>query len=101
MDWLREAASFAGDVTAILALLALIIKPIRQRLLGDATVREGQKCLLRSQIVSTYYRHLKEKTLRQYEYENLSYCFQAYKALGGNSFAEHIYNEMQDWTVLP
>lgn len=100
MEWLRFLASAAADITAVLALLAVLIKPLRQRFLGDTSVREGQKCLLRSQIVSIYYRHLEEKALRQYEYENLCYCFRAYKALGGNSFAEHIYEEMQDWKIV-
>lgn len=100
MDWLRTLAAVAADVTAVLALLAVAIKPLRQRILGDTCVREGQKCLLRSQIVGIYYRHLEQKELRQYEYENLCYCFQAYKALGGNSFAEHIYEEMQDWKIV-
>lgn len=98
MAW-ETIVSYAKDLTTILALLALIIKPIRERIFGDARVKEGQKCLLRSEIVRTYYRHLGEKQIRQYEYENLAYCYAAYKQLGGNSFVEHIYNEMQDWDV--
>ena len=64
---------------------------------GD--VGETEKCLLRAEIVRTYYRNLGEKQLRQYEFENLAYCYAAYRQLGGNSFVEHIYIEMQDWDV--
>ena len=93
-------AGYAGSISCILALLTLLIRPVRERLFGAKEVREGQKCLLRSEIVRTYYRNLSEKQLRQYEFENLAYCYAAYKQLGGNSFVEHIYNEMQDWSLI-
>lgn len=100
MEILENLAAFAKDLTTIAALLALIVKPIRERLFGDRAIREGQKCLLRSEIVRTYYRHQAERTLRQYEFENLCKCFAAYKALGGNSFVQHIFDEMQEWKVI-
>lgn len=96
---MQMIAGYAGSISCILALLAMLVKPIRERLFGAREVREGQKCLLRSEIVRTYYRNLGEKQLRQYEFENLAYCYAAYRQLGGNSFVEHIYNEMQDWDV--
>ena len=99
MEALKEVAVWAKDIAAIAALVALFVKPIRDRIFGDKIIREGQKCLLRSEILRTYYRHQDHQTLRQYEYENLCYCYKAYKALGGNSFAEHIYEEMQTWDV--
>ena len=34
MEWLRGLAAVAADVTAVLALLAVLIKPLRQRFLG-------------------------------------------------------------------
>lgn len=96
-----QAATWARDITCILALLTVFVKPVRERLFGEKAVREGQKCLLRAEIVRIYYRHQDAQTLRQYEYENLCYCYKAYKALGGNSFVEHIYDEMQNWDVKP
>ncbi len=100
MNWLTSLANIASDITCVVALVALIVRPIRKRLFVDKDAREGQQCLLRSEIVRTYYRHLPERQMRQYEYENLCYCYKAYKALGGNSFVEHIYEEMQEWTVV-
>lgn len=96
---LNELATIAKDLTCILALAATFVKPIRERLFGERAVREGQKCLLRSEILRTYYRHQEAQTFRQYEYENLCFCYEAYKALGGNSFVDHIYKEMQTWEV--
>lgn len=100
MEWLEILAGIAKDFSSIFALLALLIKPVREWLFGSAAIREGQKCLLRSEIVRTYYRHLEEKEMRQYEYENLVKCYEAYTSLGGNSFAKHIFEEMQEWTVV-
>ena len=100
MHILQMTASCAGSISCILALVTLLVKPLRERIFGAKEVREGQKCLLRSEIVRTYYRNLEEKQLRQYEFENLAYCYAAYRQLGGNSFVEHIYNEMKEWNVI-
>ena len=99
MEWLSVVAEVARDIAALAALGALLITPIRKRLFADKEARDGQLCLLRSEIVRIYYRHLEERRMRQYEYENMSYCYKAYKAPGGNTFIEHIYAEMQEWTV--
>lgn len=96
---LSTLAAIAKDITLIVTLAAMLVKPIRERLFGDRAVKEGQKCLLRSEIVRTYYRHQATRTLRQYEYENLCKCYAAYRALGGNSFVEHIWDEIQDWDI--
>lgn len=98
---LTQVATWARDITCIAALLALFVKPVRERLFGEKAVREGQKCLLRSEILRAYYRHQDAQTMRQFEYENMCYCYKAYKALGGNSFVEHIYTEMQSWDIKP
>lgn len=97
---LSVIAEYAKDVTCILALAAMLVKPFRETVFGLGIVREGQQCLLRSEIVRIYYRHLEERKMRQYEFENLAHCYKAYKKLGGNSFVEHIYEEMQEWTVV-
>ena len=52
---LEVIAGYASSISCILALLAIIVKPIRERILGMDAIREGQQCLLRSEIVRTYY----------------------------------------------
>ncbi len=96
---LSELATIVRDVTCIVTLAAMLIRPIRERLFGDKAIKEGHKCLLRAELLRTYYRHQDTKSLRQYEYQNVCYCYEAYKALGGNSFVERIYREMQSWEV--
>lgn len=100
MALLQKLADHAGDICQILTCGALLIRPIRERLMGTRQIREGQRCLLRSEIVRIYYRHVKEKCLQEYEFRNLVQCYQAYKALGGNSFVDHIHREMQEWEIV-
>jgi len=100
METLLLMAELAGAITGIAACICLMVKPIRNKVLGLNDVRDGQRCLLRSEILHTYYRHREAKKIRQYEYENIVYLYKAYKALGGNSFIDHIYQEINDWEVL-
>ena len=97
---LRIIAEYSSAISCILTLLAVFVRPVREWLFGATAVRDGQKCLLRAQIVSTYYKNIESRQLRQYEYENLEYCYAAYKRLGGNSFVDHIHDEMQSWSVI-
>lgn len=100
MEMLRLIADHAGDLCQIATCAALLIKPIRERIMGTEQIREGQRCLLRSEIVRIYYRNMKDKQLHEYEFRNLVQCYKAYKALGGNSFIDHIYGEMQEWKII-
>ena len=100
MKVLTLLAEHAGDLCQIATCAALLCKPVREWIMGTEALREGQRCLLRSEIVRIYYRHLRDKQLQEYEYRNLVQCFDAYKALKGNSFVSHIYEEMQEWEIV-
>lgn len=100
LDALQLIADHAGDICTIATCAAFFIKPVREKLMGTEKIREGQRCLLRSEIVRLYYRHKADNELREYEYRNLEQCYKAYKALGGNSFIDHIYAEMQEWDII-
>lgn len=47
-----------------------------------------------------YYHNREKRIIRQYEYENFVYLYEAYKALKGNSFIDKIYKEVQEWEVI-
>ena len=100
MKVLQMIADHAGDIAQIVTCAALLIKPAREWLLGTEKIREGQRCLLRSEIVRIYYRHKDDKQLREYEFRAMEQCYKAYKALGGNSFIDHIYAEMHEWQII-
>lgn len=96
---ISNIAAIALAITQIATCAVLLIKPLREWVMGVEDVREGQRCLLRSQIVRTYYHNVDTQTLKQYEYENMVACYKAYKRLGGNSFVDHIHEEMETWTI--
>ena len=100
MNIILQAAQIASAITGIAAAVILLVKPLREKVVGVKDVRDGQKCLLRDAMLRTYYRHREERKLRQYEYENFLFCFDAYKALGGNSFIDKIMDEIKEWEVL-
>ena len=94
-----EIVQWAKDICSIATCAALIIKPVREWLMGTKEIRDGQRCLLRSEIVRIYYRHHDDQKLKEYEFKNMDQCYDAYKALGGNSFIDKIYDEMKAWDI--
>ena len=100
MEVLQIIADHAGDICQIATCGALLIKPIRERILGTKEIRDGQRCLLRSAIMQIYRDNKATRTLTEYEYRHLEFCYKAYKALGGNTFIDHIYAEMQGWAII-
>lgn len=97
---LGEIARVAKDICSIAACGALLCRPLRERIMGTRALREGQRCLLRSEIVRLYYRHHEQRQLREYEFKNMRQCYEAYKALGGNSFIDRIEEEMRGWEIV-
>ena len=51
-------------------------------------------------MLKIYYHNCEEKTIRQYEFENFIFLYEAYKALKGNSFIDKIYKEVKEWEVI-
>lgn len=87
-------------LTALLAELVALIGAITPIFLSVRKVSNGQRCLLRSDMLSIYYHNREKKTIRQYEYENFVMLYEAYKALKGNSFIDKIYSEVREWEVI-
>lgn len=99
MDF-SQIVQWAKDFCSIATCAALLIRPVREWLMGTRALREGQRCLLRSEIVRLYYRHHEDQQLREYEFKNMKQCYEAYKALGGNSFIDRIEEEMRSWDII-
>lgn len=95
-----EIVQWAKDICSIATCAALLIKPVREWLMGTKEIREGQRCLLRSEIVRIYYRHHDDQKLREYEFKNMQQCYNAYKALKGNSFIDKLHEEMKEWDII-
>lgn len=93
MDNLTALIAFVGEVLALVGVITPIILSVRK-------VGNGQRCLLRSDMLRIYYHNREKRTIRQYEYENFVMLYEAYKALKGNSFIDKIYAELQEWDVV-
>lgn len=86
---LEHWPAIVAELAAIVPILVAVIK-----------VCNGQKCLLRSDMLDIYYHNREKKVIRQYEYENFVMLYEAYKALKGNSFIDKIYSEVKEWEVV-
>ena len=100
MDIIKEIANVASAISTILLLLIMLVKPLRNICFGRKDLQEGLKCILRADMLRVYYKHLDEQKIHQHEYENFMYEYKAYKTLKGNSFVEHIKNEVETWSVI-
>ena len=100
MEIVLVITQIASCITALVAALSVLIKPIRERLFQSKRSIEGEKCLLRSEMLRIYYKNLDSKVIHQFEMENFLKLYDAYKALGGNSFIEEVHEEVSKWTII-
>lgn len=90
---LTTVVTLVGEIGVLLGVIIPVIMWVRKLI-------EGMKCQLRSEMLRTYYRHKDEKKIRQYEFENFVYQYEAYKALKGNSFIDKIHEEVESWEII-
>lgn len=88
------------EIIKIISEIILFLGTITPILLSVLKLTNGLKCQLRSEMLRIYYKNVDNKTIRQYEYENFVYLYDAYKSLKGNSFIEKIYSEIKQWRVI-
>lgn len=102
----------AQGLLTLLSLLLLFIKPFRSWFLNlqdrkrqeatkDESRDEALRCSLRNIITQFYYSHYSICEIHQYEYENIERVYAAYKRMGGNSFVDKLWEEIQEWSVIP
>jgi hypothetical protein len=95
MAYLEAIAKVIGYLSTIGGAIAIVVKLVRDQ----SKIRDGQKCQLRTAMLNIYHKNKNEKMLRQYEAENFVLMYQAYKAMGGNSFIDEIYEHVTKWDV--
>ena len=91
------------DITTLVTLIGeigVLIGVITPVIVLITKLVNGQKCQLRSEMLQIYYHNKDEKHIRQYEYENFVFLYEAYKALKGNSFIDKIYDEVKKWEII-
>ena len=87
--------AIAGAITAIAAAAVIIWRIVR----WSRNITEGIRCLLRSDMLHTYYKHVDTGTIRQYEAEEFKKSYAGYKALDGNSFIDDVAEKVKDWKI--
>lgn len=88
------------ETIEFLKLLSTELAMVSPVLVAMYLAIQGIKCLLRSEMLDTYYHNKDAEKIRQYELENFIQLYKAYKALKGNSFIDKIYNEVMKWEVI-
>ena len=90
---LSRIVTFIGEISILLGVIIPVIVWVR-KLINSA------KCQLRTEMLRTYYHNKDTKKIRQYEYENFIFLYEAYKALKGNSFIDKIHEEVESWEII-
>ena len=91
------------DLTTIVTLIGevgVLIGALTPVVVTVSKISNGTKCQLRSEMLRIYYHTRESGKIRQYEYENFVFLYEAYKALKGNSFIDKIYKEVQSWEII-
>ena len=99
-DFIMSCAQHVTITPMAIILLAVETGAFIPIVVWILKIANGQKCQLRHDMLQIYYKHNDTKVIRQYEYENFVYLYEAYKALKGNSFIDKIYKEIQGWEVV-
>jgi hypothetical protein len=90
---LTETAKIISEIGVLLGVIIPVIVCV-------VRVANGQKCLMRTDMLQIYYHNRERRKIRQYEYENFVMLYEAYKALKGNSFIDKIYEEVHEWEII-
>lgn len=92
---IQTVAMYAGYVTGIAAAVIIIWRIIR----WSRNITEGIRCLLRSDMLHTYYKRVDGGEIRQYEAEEFKKSYAGYKSLGGNSFIDDVEKQVKTWRI--
>ncbi len=90
---LTTIVTLIGEIGVLIGVIVPVIISIKR-------IANGTKCQLRSEMLRIYYHNHQLSEIRQYEYENFVALYEAYKALGGNSFIDEIYEKIKEWEIV-
>lgn len=63
---------------------------------------DALRSILRSELLRIYFKHIEKnnKTLTQWESQNVHLLYSSYKDLGGNSFITDLVEKMNSWEIV-
>jgi hypothetical protein len=88
------------ELTKLIAEVGVLLGIVIPVIVCVVKIANGQKCLMRTDMLQIYYHNREKRKIRQYEYENFVMLYEAYKALKGNSFIDKIYEEVHEWEIV-
>ena len=88
------------EVTKLITEIGILLGVVIPVIVCVVKIANGQKCLMRTDMLQIYYHNREKRKIRQYEYENFVMLYEAYKALKGNSFIDKIYEEVHEWEIV-
>lgn len=97
MDNVTSVVALISEIVGLIILLVTYYKKNKRQM---DKIADGTKCQLRSEMLRIYYHNREERKIRQYEFENFVKLYESYKALGGNSFIDKIYEEIKEWEII-
>lgn len=99
MNIFLAAVAVVDGILVVCGAVVFFVKPLRARFFKDKEQRNGIMCLLRKDMLDIYYANKDTKHIREYEYKNFISCYEAYKAMGGNSFIDHVKSEVDEFEI--
>ena len=87
-------------IVALMGEVVLLASALTPLIVSNSKIKNGTKCQLRSEMLRIYYKNKDNERIRQYEYENFVFLYEAYKSLKGNSFIDKIYKDIKEWEVV-
>lgn len=90
---MKVILTVVGFITT--GVLGYLVAKVKEYKANDTNQEEALKCLLRSAITSKYYVYTELGTIPTYEKENLTYMYEQYKRMGGNSYITTIMEEIE------
>lgn len=93
-------AGIVSVIGAAAAGISKIIQTAKESKENKYNDREFKKSILRAEILNIYYDCKDRKEVPFYQYELVKNLFENYKRLGGNSFIDEIYNQIEEFQVL-
>lgn len=90
---MKVILTVVGFITT--GVLGYLVAKVKEYKANDTNQEEALKCLLRSAITSKYYVYTELGVIPTYEKENLTYMYEKYKKMGGNSYITNIMAEIE------